>query len=72
MGISQSNRKRRHADETPVSLVGAVAVYDPSDHTVEAVLAHVAEHPDQAEIVLQQELVGLNRVTIIRALTPRE
>jgi len=39
--------------------------YDPSAHTVDEVLAYVAEHPDEADAVYRAESSGKARVTIL-------
>lgn len=42
--------------------------YDPGEHTVEEVLAHVEDHPDQLADVLDAEQAGKGRVTLLGAL----
>lgn len=40
--------------------------YNPADHTVAEVIAHIEEHPDDAGAVLAAERAGKNRKSIIR------
>jgi len=42
--------------------------FDPGDHTVAEVEDYVAAHPDEAQRVLDAELAGKNRVTLVEAL----
>ena len=46
----------------------AEAEYDPAEHTVEEVKEYVEEHPDQAEEILEAELEGKERKTLVPAL----
>jgi hypothetical protein len=42
--------------------------FDPGDHTVAEVEQYVADHPDQREAVLDAELAGKNRTTLVGSL----
>jgi hypothetical protein len=42
--------------------------FDPSQHTVDAVLAYVKENPDQAAAIVAAERDGKHRSTILDAL----
>lgn len=55
------------ADE-PVEEDADDAVYDPGLHTVEEVLAYVADHPDEANAIAVAEEAGKGRVTILDKL----
>lgn len=46
--------------------------FDPSEHTVDEVLAHVEEHPDDRDKVVAAEQSGKGRVTLLGALAPPE
>lgn len=50
-------------DKPPV-----VVEFDPADHTIDEVKAHVNENPDQTQAVLDAELDGKNRVTLVEWL----
>ena len=41
------------------------ATYDPGPQTAKVVMAHVAEHPDQAEAILAAEKAGRARTTLL-------
>ena len=43
--------------------------FDPGEHTVDEVKAHVDANPDQAQAVLDAELAGKNRTTLVDWLT---
>lgn len=47
-------------DTEPVS-----ASYDPGEHNVADVISYLAEHPEQADVVLAAERAGKNRSSII-------
>lgn len=67
MGISQSNRRGRG------TLVGAVdPTINTSSMTVDDVLAHVEEHPEDRAAALASEQAGKNRVTLVKALADTE
>lgn len=44
--------------------------FDPAEHTVEDVLAHLEAHPDERDAVLAAERDGKARVTLLAALDP--
>lgn len=46
------------------------APFNPADHNVDDVLAHVRDHPDEAEAIVLAEVDGKNRSTLIEALAP--
>lgn len=58
------------ADPVPVAGDEEVleTAYDPSEHTVDEVLAYVAEHPDEADEIREAEEAGKGRVTILDKL----
>lgn len=43
--------------------------FDPADYKVEDVIAYAEQHPDEVEAIINAELEGKGRVTIIEALT---
>jgi hypothetical protein len=45
--------------------------YDPTDNTVDDVLAYVDKHPDEADRVLAAEKAGKNRTTLVGQLEAR-
>lgn len=44
--------------------------FDPSAHTVDDVISHVEDHPDELAAVLAAEKTGKARVTLLAALDP--
>lgn len=40
-------------------------VYDPGDRTVAQVMDHVMDHPDERQAILDAEVAGKNRVTLV-------
>lgn len=53
------------ADEAPeVDPEPTSGVYDPGEHTVAEVEQYLAEHPDEAEAVLDAEQRGKNRTSL--------
>lgn len=42
--------------------------YDPSEHTVEDVLAYAGEHPEAVEAIVNAEIAGKQRTTLLSAL----
>lgn len=52
----------------PNALTGAVTPYDPSEHTVEDVITYVDAHPGEADAILNAELAGKARKTLIAHL----
>lgn len=65
MGIPQSNR--RHGGSPPADT--ADGPYDPTAHNIATVMAHVQDHPDEAQAILDAELASDSpRVTLIAQL----
>lgn len=52
----------------PNALTGAVTPYDPSEHNVDDVIIYVDEHPGEAAAILDAELAGKARKTLIAHL----
>ena len=48
---------------------GQGGAYDPADHTVAEVEEYVNANPDQAQAVLDAEIAGKNRSTLVDWLT---
>lgn len=46
-------------------------VFDPSQYTVAVVQGYVANHPEETQEVLDREIEGLNRVTLVTWLQER-
>ncbi len=59
-------RPARSVEDTP-----DISEYDPTDDRISEVLAHVDEHPEQAEEVLEKERRGKARTRLITALEER-
>lgn len=54
------------APSAPASEPGAQTdVYQPADHTVDEVKDYVTDHPDERQAVLDAEVAGKNRVTLV-------
>lgn len=54
------------APSAPAPNPGATTnVYDPGDHSVAQVIAHVMDHPDERQAILDAEVGGKNRVTLV-------
>lgn len=73
MGVSQSNRRgsrspRSGAGDESTAAPGEV-LFDPTGATVAEVLAHVADHPEDAAGILAAEQAGKARKGIIDALS---
>lgn len=49
-----------------------MAEFDPTEHTVEEVKAHLADNPDDYDRVMELEKAGQNRVTITELSAPEQ
>jgi len=67
LGTSDDEVTEEDGDDTESD--GADGSFDPSEHTVEDVVAYVEEHLDELDAVIAAETAGRNRKTLLAQLT---
>lgn len=63
-----ATRRHREVLEAVAGDEGTDEVFDPADHTIDEVLAHIDEHPETLDAVAAAERAGKARTTLLAKL----